>query len=306
MVIGDDKVNEKKTIAIIVTYNRKQLLLECIESLFNQTEKYTLSILVIDNASTDGTFDLIQGLINEKKIEYINTGQNLGGAGGFEFGVLEAASRNYDFVWIMDDDTIPSSTALESFYRQVDLDNNFGFLSSYAQWTDGSTCTMNVQRINIFRRLKSFDAELIPVQFATFVSIFIPITVIREVGVPIGEFFIWGDDWEYTRRISKKYPSYFLKKSIVTHKTLHNNGCNLSNDIEARLPRYELYFRNIFYVAKKEGIKGIIYWCLNFTKNLFRVIFFSKNMKFKRICIMFRGLKRGLTFNPPIKKVEMN
>lgn len=296
--------NRKKTIAIVVTYNRKKILIECIGSLLNQTVNETLSILIIDNASTDGTYHSIQHFINDGRVEYINTGHNLGGAGGFEFGVLNAASRNYDFIWLMDDDTIPSPTALESFYTQAEKDSKFGFLSSYVEWTDGNTCIMNVQRKNIFEKLRSFDNELIPIQFATFVSLFIPMNIVREVGAPIGEFFIWGDDWEYTRRISKKHTSYLLMKSIVTHKTLHNLGCNLSNDVEDRIPRYEFYFRNNFYIAKKEGIKGIIYWALNFIKNLIYIILFSKNKKLKRIKIMFSGLKKGLTFNPTVKQIE--
>ena len=58
-----------QTIAIVVTYNRKKLLKECIEALL-QLEKNTCDILVIDNASTDYTYDYIVEYINLGKIKY--------------------------------------------------------------------------------------------------------------------------------------------------------------------------------------------------------------------------------------------
>lgn len=78
---GIDVIMKKKdkVIAVIVTYNRKELLKESIEALINQ--KYeNCNILVIDNNSTDGTKDYIKKFIEEEKIMYENTGENLGGA----------------------------------------------------------------------------------------------------------------------------------------------------------------------------------------------------------------------------------
>ena len=79
----------KKVVAIIVTYNRKELLRECIEALLNQDYKHC-DILIIDNASTDGTREYINSVVDNKKVIYINTGSNLGGAGGFNYGIKEA------------------------------------------------------------------------------------------------------------------------------------------------------------------------------------------------------------------------
>ena len=70
----------KSVIAVIVTYNRKTLLKESIEALLNQKYK-NIKVLVIDNASTDGTQEYIADIIDNDKVNYINTGKNLGGAG---------------------------------------------------------------------------------------------------------------------------------------------------------------------------------------------------------------------------------
>lgn len=45
-----------KVIAVVVTYNRKKLLLECLDAIFQQT--YSISrLILIDNCSTDGTMN---------------------------------------------------------------------------------------------------------------------------------------------------------------------------------------------------------------------------------------------------------
>ena len=86
---------DKSVAAVVVTYNRKQLLKECIEALLAQKAKH-LRIFIIDNASTDGTEEYVKGLIDGERVVYLNTGENLGGAGGFCFGIKEAMKSDCD------------------------------------------------------------------------------------------------------------------------------------------------------------------------------------------------------------------
>ena len=113
--------NSKKVITVVVTYNRKKLLLECIKRLLDQKTDALLDILVIDNASSDGTKDAIQNFVDNGTIRYINTGANLGGAGGFEKGVREAAKDDYDYIWIMDDDTLAENDSLERLISSLSM-----------------------------------------------------------------------------------------------------------------------------------------------------------------------------------------
>lgn len=293
--------------AVVVTYNRKELLLECIESLFNQNAEASLSVYIIDNASTDGTKEALEVYLSNREIYYFNTGANLGGAGGFEFGIREVAKKSYDYIWIMDDDTIPTNSALESFLKVAERIKSFGFFSSMALWTDGTICTMNVQRKDIMRKLalSEFEKEIIPIQYATFVSLFLPISVVRDVGAPIGDFYIWGDDWEYTRRITKKYPSYVVTTSKVIHKIGTNIGCDISNDVPERIQRYKYGFRNEAYIGKQDGLKGVVYRWLKVLKNILKVFFKSKDLKKERINVIFEGVKLGKSFNPKNKPLEL-
>lgn len=89
-----------------------------------------MDILIIDNASTDGTYEYIKDLLNDARILYFNTGANLGGAGGFSYGIRLATEKGYSYCWIMDDDTIAEKDALSELIVASDKVENFSFLCS--------------------------------------------------------------------------------------------------------------------------------------------------------------------------------
>ena len=109
--------------AVIVTYNRKKMLLDCLEAIRNQTFK-PATVYIVDNASTDGTEDFLRqnGFIDTGcikvvggiGIEYIKLKQNTGGAGGFYTGMKTAnESGRFDGLWVMDDDGVPDKDCLK-------------------------------------------------------------------------------------------------------------------------------------------------------------------------------------------------
>jgi len=191
-------------VSVVVTYNRLEMLKKCISALESQI--YSCDILIVDNASTDGTRSWMeQYILNKQNIRYINTGVNLGGAGGFNFGMRKAVELGYDYVWIMDDDCIPNPDSLEKLMAADTMlggSANYGFLSSKVLWTDGSECIMNRQKFKKLPVMNPYYEEkgLKPVIQATFVSLLFPVETIKMAGLPIKEFFIWGDDIEYTRQ----------------------------------------------------------------------------------------------------------
>ena len=286
--------------AVVVTYNRKDLLLECIASLRDQTYR-DLAILIVDNASTDGTKDALSPLIEDGAIFYENTGANLGGAGGFEYGVRKAVEAGYEYLWIMDDDSIPEKTALEELVKAADVLDVFGWLSSKVLWKDGTLCRMNIQRDLSLKTMKKIEGEdLIPAGGATFVSLFFPSEIVRREGLPIAEFFIWSDDLEYTRRISLKYHCYIVPSSVVLHKCATNNGSNISTDEESKIPRYRYAYRNEVVLYRREGFRGFMHVLLRTPLHIYRVLRFSKTRKLARIRVILGATFAGLRFRPEI------
>lgn len=291
--------------AIVVTYNRKELLRENIESLIAQTFRKCLDIVVIDNASTDGTREYISEYIDSGEIIYQNTGSNLGGAGGFQYGIRYAAENGYDYVWLMDDDCMPKKNALEELIKcGRELHGKFGFLSSKVVWTDGSICKMNGQAIGLRTRVTDFDKPLTKIVTATFVSIFIPIKAVKKVGLPLKEFFIWCDDIEYTRRISKRYPCYLVTASVAVHKTKNNIGSNIALDEPERIDRYNYAYRNEVYYFRHQGVQGNIYFLLRLVTHIMKVVLLADSYKMKRLSVIFKATLEGVRFDPKIEYIK--
>lgn len=139
--------NKQKTnvAAVVVTYNRLALLKRCVGCLRGQTA--LCDILIVNNASTDGTEEWLAA---QADLLSRNTGSNLGGAGGFNYGMRWAVEAEFDYVWVMDDDTLPKPDALEKLLEANGLlKGDYGWLSSVALWTDGSSLFISEERAPI-------------------------------------------------------------------------------------------------------------------------------------------------------------
>lgn len=291
---------------IVVTYNRKVLLRECIEALLKSYVKS--DIIIIDNNSTDGTKDYILDLIDDKSIVYKRLKDNLGGAGGFSVGINYAVRQGYKYVWIMDDDTIVKHDTLSILLDKADkLNDNFGFLSSSVKWIDGSDCKMNMQ--SYASKPKDalnylIDDSLRLVKSATFVSLLINSYAVKGVGLPKAKYYIWGDDKEYTLRMSKYFNCYHVTDSIVTHKMKSNTGSNITTDDIDRIDRYFYAYRNDFATARDNGIMDVMIYMAAFMLNVLRVIMHSPDNKAKRLTTMLRGLAAGVYFKVPVRYIR--
>lgn len=283
---------------VLVTFNRLKLLKECIDSLLNQQE-YISNIYVINNNSTDGTTEYLAS-VDEEKVNVVNLHKNIGGAAGFEYGVNKATSEGQgDYVWIMDDDTIPCEKAAENLLHAGNiLNNNFGFLCSNVRWTDGSPT--NIAHVSK-KWPQKINSGLVRVDAATFVSILIPKENIRKLGLPIGDMEIWGDDTEYTTRMSSYKESYFVVDSLVVHKTSYNlAGDSLKNISADRIKRFKCMYRNLIYVNKQFGTKKDIFKMT--IGNLLAGIkaLTAKNKKIIRFYASVSGTLSGYFFKPHI------
>lgn len=292
------------TATVVVTYNRIELLKDCIAHL--QAQTVPVDIIVVDNASTDGTAELFAQ--PQDGILYFNTGANLGGAGGFNFGMRKAVELGYEYVWVMDDDTMPEPDALEKLLEADKLlDGNYGWLSSLALWKDGTECKMNRQKIKPkdFEHLHLMQYGIISAEQATFVSLFLKTVTVKKIGLPIKEFFIWGDDIEFTRRISvlNKMPCFLVGPSVVIHAMNSNNGSRISEDMPERLDRYRYAFRNEAFFYRKEGPGRFCYYLAKCCKHILLVILKSKSYRFKRLSIIISSMVKGLFFNPKIEYI---
>lgn len=290
----------KKIGVLIVTYNRLNLLQEEISSIRNQTYK-DFQIIVVNNSSTDGTADW---LAQQRDIITI-TQENLGGAGGFYTGLKYITENKYKYCWLMDDDVECTSTSLQELVFAAQKYPKSGFFCSRVFGMDGSL--MNVPSIDdriIGNKyscwLEKIDECMIKVKSATFVSVLIPIDRVIEIGLPIKEFFIWGDDSEYTKRLSSVAECFLVYKSIVIHKRSSQQTLDFMTESNpARLNNYFYLLRNMFYNIKKYDKPKDL-----FIFSLYVISLFIKSLiKFdiKRIKVLLRVFWAIFTFSPKIR-----
>ncbi len=298
----------KKITAVVVTYNRCSLLKRCLEALLRQT--YPCEILIIDNASEDATGEMLEKF-EEPAIRVLRLEKNLGGAGGFYTGMKKAVEDGSEYIWLMDDDTFPEPDALEQLMKADEkLNGEYGFLSSAVQWTDGSACKMNCQKIkkDYFRQLHRLADGMVLVEYASFVSLLFKRETILEAGLPIKEYFIWGDDIEYTTRLTAvlKKDAYLVGKSLVTHAMKANTGSNLAKDTVDRLSRYVYAFRNEACTARRRGAYEIYRYLGRCVKLFFMILFGASGHRFRRWGCLFSGMLKGCFFHPKIEYIEPN
>lgn len=252
---------------VVVTYNRKRLLIECLEAIYKQTVPIN-TLILIDNASTDGTKDELinKGFIGKDGFNYCCMDSNLGGSGGFYEG-LKRVNSDYDWVWIMDDDTIPYEDCLEKLISASKKVNNVSFLASSVFGPENEP--MNIPGID-FRLTENgypdwyfkLNEKLVKIKNATFVSLLISVKALKRCGLPCRDYFIWGDDIEYTMRLTTYYaPAYMVGDSTVCHKRIGAKALSIINEFEPkRIENYFYYYRNLLvntyvYQEKKEAIK---------------------------------------------------
>ena len=207
--------------AAVVTYNRAALLTECVRALLAQTHPVD-SVLIVDNASTDGTPERLraEGLLDDPRIRYDRRPSNEGGAGGFARAV-ELAREGADWLWLMDDDAEPRADALE---RLLDSrwarDPGTVMLAQTVVNPDGSI--QLGARGHLDRQVRGLgldehvDGSLL--DYATFVGVLARGAAARAEDLPRAEFFIWCDDFEWCVRLRRHGVIRLVRDSEIVHK----------------------------------------------------------------------------------------
>lgn len=292
--------------AIVVTYNRLDKLKECLSSLSNIKLR---NVFVVNNNSSDGTKEYLQNLKkNMNNLIVFNLDENIGGAGGFNIGMKKFIEKsNSEYVWIMDDDTIPSVNSLDNIMKEF-LNMPFerqGFAIGQTYWTDGTLTRMNKPIYS--NRDYGNNPNIRLVDQASFVAIVFSRNAILKVGYPISDFFIWGDDVEYTSRIRK---SGFEGIQVMNASIIHKMGSNNSTDIinensdEGRINRHFYDFRNRLYLSKNNGTISLIKTLIGRIIWLLKIIFLKNNFKVLKIKTLIKGTIAGLKFKPKIENAN--
>jgi GT2 family glycosyltransferase len=218
-----------RVVAVVVTWNRLALLQESLSAVAGQTHA-PAAIVVVDNDSTDGTAELLDSAYaGELGLDVVHLRENTGGAGGFAAGIERALVHHPDLVWLLDDDTVPTPTAAAELVgawerHEGDAEGRRpAVLASRVVWTDGRDHPMNTPR----RKPGASAAEItaaeavdgVPIRSASFVSLMCDADRVRERGLPVADYFLWNDDFEYSTRLIRGGTGLYCPGSVVVHKT---------------------------------------------------------------------------------------
>lgn len=291
----------KNSIALsLVTFNRSKLLLEMLESVVKQTVLPD-EVFVVDNNSSDNTKELVLEFAQKHKdilkINYHNTGANLGGAGGFEIGSKIAYEAGYEWIWLADDDVELEPECLENLIKhkdkaqilqpmRVNMDGACAEISG-TDYEINSITRLNPKQ-NTVMDIKDSSWETVELKTIPFEGPMIHRSVFEKIGFPNPNFFIFYDDLDFALRAQKAgFKILCVKKAVMKRKIPF---------IQSRaLGTWKGYFmyRNFFYVQLAYGNKFIAYirvWLIFFLVFGYTLV----KGEFKSLGMLFEALKHGL------------
>jgi glycosyltransferase involved in cell wall biosynthesis len=184
-------------------------------------------VLIVDNASTDGTGEAITAFADRLPLEHLRLRRNGGGAEGFHYGVREALRDGPDWLWLMDDDCEPAPDALERLLgTPAAIDPATAAVVPAVVLPDGEPLPMH--RGRIVRRLlrapiaalppASYAADEAPCDFASFVGPLVRGRAAAAVGPPLREAFVRFEDLEYSARLRSAGAMRLVPSARVVHK----------------------------------------------------------------------------------------
>jgi rhamnopyranosyl-N-acetylglucosaminyl-diphospho-decaprenol beta-1,3/1,4-galactofuranosyltransferase len=259
--------------ALVVTYNRRELLGECIEALLGQTRPAE-ELIVVDNASTDGTAEWLRerGHLDRPGVRYLRLERNLGSSGGFARGFEAARESGAEWLWTMDDDAEPQPDCLERLLASAPAREAATVcVCPKVVYPDGSL--NDVMRADFRRRLRPLresryrPGEHPSIGVTSFVGPLYRMSAVRSLDPPKEEFFVWGDDVEYSLRLAQLGEIRLVPEAIVVHKPLSQSHTNRRSRLwNALLPVHmhptplERFWQNLYglrnYIWTKRHYEG--------------------------------------------------
>ena len=249
-----------KVIAVVVTYNRKILLLNCIDALLHQSLNFD-KIIIVYNASTDGTIEFLEAkkILDHPKLVLLKQNENTDGAGGFSTGMKYAFESGADYVWMMDDDAVPHQNALEQLMNHATPNHIYGSLAVNGKDTAWTTTLLPGSKTIDSKNLISIISE---VQSLPFLGYLTSKEIFEKLGLPDNSYFIAADDVEYCLRAQRAgFKTYVCGQSYIEHPKSDRYPFNLFGKklICLKLVPWKRYYdtRNRLLIARKYyGVKA--------------------------------------------------
>jgi rhamnopyranosyl-N-acetylglucosaminyl-diphospho-decaprenol beta-1,3/1,4-galactofuranosyltransferase len=258
--------------AVVVTYNRRDLLLACLDALAGQTHELD-GVIVVDSASTDGTGRALEEADVRRRIaiDYIRLERNGGGAEGFHYGLRAALGTDADWVWLMDDDCEPRPDALAALLAAPRAgDPDAVLLAPLVETPAGEVLPLN----RGWLRPRWFRAPLVGlepedwaraerrVEHVSLVGPLVRAEAARRTDPPRRDFFIWFDDLEWTARLGRLGGLWLIPAGRMVHHDARSLTDASARGLARDLVRGEPFdtawkraygLRNLIWTGRRDG-----------------------------------------------------
>lgn len=251
-------------IAVVVTKDRPGTLATSLEAVHRQTRRPD-HVVVVDNGADPKVAEIVGGL--DVPSSYLPSRRNLGGAGGFALGMLQALSLGADWVWCADDDGRPEDERVLATLLETAVDYSLDEVSPLVvDIAHPDLLAFPLRRGLRWRRRRAdfADVGLLEGYASLFNGALFRAEALEVVGVPDYRLFFRGDETEMHRRMGRAG----LRFGTATRTAyLHPDGSAefkpiLGHRLSAQYPddevkRYYTY-RNRGYLTAQPGMRWML------------------------------------------------
>lgn len=237
-------------------------------------DSHVVTMVIVDNGSKNSE-EISRGVEQYgDRIVVLKQKKNLGSAGGFAVGLSYVRTVDCDFVFILDDDSVPEDDAIEQFLEirklfpnkkvvisgnRLDIPGNSDFF--YQPIIKNTTAKQTFFDVLSFSKIKHFlylalfkknkntrkrpFVPIVPNESFVYGGAFIPIEAVREAPLPDKSLFLYGDDMEYSWGIKKLgYDSYVCSSPKIHDLDLTFGGSPLFGIFDPKTTQlFKIYFR---------------------------------------------------------------
>lgn len=297
---------------VIVNWNKKEYLSRLLRSLSNIDYK-NHDIIVVDNASTDGSQELLKSSF--PSVHLIANESNIGGAGGFNTGMRYALEKGiYKYVWLLDNDAEVTSATLPELVNVMEKDGGVGMAGSMIVNPDdrdhivevGLNIDWNTGIVKPFMEndeLADVKEGVYEVDCVPACSALVRADALRKTSLMDERYFIWWDDTDLSLSVNRAgYKVIGDTRSLVYHPTEKDwiliNYYNNRNALLAFSKFADLRQRiKIFHRIASYSCKGILFHNLTGNKYMGGLLYHSLEDFFRG-----RWKKYAHDDSPPVDK----
>lgn len=250
-----------RVVAVVVSYRRPGLLARGLAALAAQDRRPD-HLVVVDNADDPVTRDVVDGC--DLPITYLPSATNLGGAGGFAYGVLTARALGADWVWMADDDGRPATTTTLTTLLRAAEEEDLAVVAPVVLDVDDPTQLAFGLRVGTRRAAARDDLPatgLLRGVVNPFNGMLLSSHALDAVGVPDPRLVVRGDEVEVHRRLVRSGLPF---GTCLDASWLHPSGARdivplLGGNVPVYVPadpdRARVAYRNLGWLTSQPGMR---------------------------------------------------